>query len=136
RTPGGVYIPGGSGDARGAIAPSEARQFRREVRERLAEAERLRDQLARDGQDVSQLDAAIRDMRRLDDDRIYGMPLDLDRLQASVVDGLKQFEYMLRRELQGDVEDNPFLSNSDEVPEGYRALVEEYYRALSRREGR
>ncbi len=134
RQPGGVYGPGGGGNAFGAIFPSgDVRQWRNEVRERLAETQRLRDQLAREGRDVSALEAVIRDMRALQQERLYATPRELEQLQASVVDGLKQFEYTLRRELQGEAKAKLFLSGTDEVPEGYRKAVQEYYRALSRR---
>lgn len=134
RTETGVYGPGGGGDARGAVfGAGEVRQFRGELRERLAEAQRLREQLSRDGRDVSALDGVIRDMRALDNERVYANPRELERLQTAVVDGLKQFEYTLRRELQGEAKEKLFLSGTDEVPEGYRKLVEEYYRSLGRR---
>jgi hypothetical protein len=72
-------------------------------------------------------------MRALQEDRIYSMPRELERLQTSVIDGLKQFEYTLRREIQGESKEKLFLSGTDEVPEGYRKLVDEYYRSLGRR---
>ena len=46
---------------------------------------------------------------------------------------IEEFEYVLRRRL-GSEERELLLTGSDEVPEAYRALVEEYYRALG--EGR
>ena len=56
------------------------------------------------------------------------------RLQDEVVQGLKRFEFALRRELQLGSE-RVFLSGSEEVPATFRELVEEYYRALSREPG-
>jgi hypothetical protein len=107
------------------------RQFRAEVRERLAEAQRLRDELQRQGFDVSELNQVVRDLQALDNNRVYQDPKGLAQLQASVVDGVKQFEYRLRRELAGAADEKKLLTGSDEVPEGFRKLVEEYYKALS-----
>jgi hypothetical protein len=124
---------GGGGDARPpAFTPGDVRQLRSEVRQRLADAQALRQELSRQGIDTSELDGVIRDLRALDNEGVYAIPLDVDRLQAAVVDGAKQFEYRLRRELAGADEQRLLLSGSDEVPEGFRKLVEEYYRALSR----
>jgi hypothetical protein len=115
------------------MSPGDVRQFRSEVRQRLNDAQQLRNQMAREGRDVTELDRVIGDLRALDSERVYGTPRELERLQASVVDGLKQFEYSLRRELDGAGKEKMFLSGSDEVPEGFRKMVEEYYRALSRK---
>ena len=48
---------------------------------------------------------------------------------------MKQLEFELRRQFAADEEDRLFLFRSGDVPEEYRALVEEYYRALSRGRG-
>ena len=48
---------------------------------------------------------------------------------------IKQLEFRLRREFAADDEGEIFLYQSGDVPEEYRALVEEYYRALSRSRG-
>jgi hypothetical protein len=130
-------VNGGGGGARGAFGPrgvgaDDARQLRGEVRERLAEAQALRQQLAREGRDVSQLDDVIRGLRSLGSDAIWGDGENLRRLQEQVVDNLKQYEFGLRRDVLGADRERLFLSGTDEVPEGFRKLVEEYYRALSR----
>ena len=72
-------------------------------------------------------------MRALESAGAYDDPEELQRLQASVIDGLKTFEFGLRRRIEGTGRDRPLLSGSDEVPPGYRQLVEEYYRSLSRK---
>ena len=59
-------------------------------------------------------------------------PIDeIARLQTFVSENLKQFEYRLRREIEGDEADQLFLAGSDEVPSGFRDLIEEYFRSLS-----
>ena len=63
---------------------------------------------------------------------MYDDTAEVLRLQSQILEGMKQVEFRLRRELQGEEGDQVFLSGSDEVPEGYRELVEEYYRSLAR----
>jgi hypothetical protein len=72
----------------------------------------------------------IAGLRALDDQRVYGDAEEIARLQAAVIRGLKEFEYTLRRQLDAD-DERLFLSGSDEVPEGYREMVEDYYEALA-----
>jgi hypothetical protein len=131
---GGVPMgPGGGGDSRvGPMGPDDVRQFRAEARQRLAEAERLRRELQREGLETAELDAVIADLRRLDVERVYGDPLEFTRLQMAVVDGIKQFEYNLRRQVLGAERERLLSTGSGDVPEAYRRLVEEYYRSLSR----
>jgi hypothetical protein len=121
-------MPGG----RGEIGPDEARQLAREYRERRAEAEALGRELAREGVDVEQLRELIAGMRRLESARAFDDPADVARLQAAVVEGAKAFEFALRRQAARDDGEGPRLGGSTEVPAGYRELVEEYFRSLSR----
>lgn len=121
---------GGRGGPVSGLGAEDTRQFRREFRERRAEAEALRQELSRLGVDVSQMAEVIAGLRALDDQRVYGDAEEIARLQSSVIRGLKEFEYALRRQLDAG-EEQLFLSGSDEVPEGYREMVEEYYKALA-----
>ena len=57
--------------------------------------------------------------------------LALARLQSTIAEGLKRFEFGLRRRV--DATENAIaLTGSDEVPEEFRKLVQEYYRSLAR----
>ena len=76
----------------------------------------------------------IDEMRRLESQRTYSDAEELQRLQASVVEGFKNFEFALRRAIEGDVRDRPLLGGSSDVPPEYRKMVEEYYKALAKRE--
>jgi hypothetical protein len=116
------------------LSPEQIRQLSREYRERRGDAEALRRELSREGVDVAALDRMIDEMRRLESQRIYNDPEELQRLQASVVDGFKNFEFALRRAIEGDVRDRPLLGGTSDVPPEYRKMVEEYYKALARRE--
>src|SRR5262249_24071044 len=81
--------------------------------------------------DAKELDEILKGLRMLDDDRAYKDAAELQRLQAAVAEGLKRFEFNLRRqaELKGS---EVFLSGADDVPEEFRKLVEQYYKSLSK----
>ena len=79
--------------------------------------------------------AAIRYVRKLDDESVYANPEIVGRLEQSVTDNIKRFEYQLRRRLDQNAS-QVFLSGTDDVPEQYRKLVEQYYRSLSKGGGK
>ncbi|UCC81487.1 MAG: hypothetical protein JSW46_10740 [Gemmatimonadota bacterium] len=120
-----------SADGFPGFTPGDVRQFRREFRERRAEAERLQESLEAQGIDAGELEAVIDRLGRLESSRVWGDPKGLAELQAEVIQGLKEFEYVLRRQLGGGDERELLLTGSDDVPPGYRELVEEYYKALA-----
>jgi hypothetical protein len=126
----------GSQDGRnfqpGTFSTEDIRQWRREFRERVQEAEGLREELRRQDLQVPDLKDIIARMKEFDQKKIYMDPLGFDELQADLLEELKQFEYWLRRELEGIGKEKLFLAGSDQVPSEYRKLVEEYYRSLSR----
>jgi hypothetical protein len=134
------YGAGGAwgGDARnwgggwGYYSPDDIRQFRRELREWSSDAEALRQDLTRVGIDPRELDAIMRDLRALDNDQSFVDPRSLAALQAAALERLKQFEFGLRKQVDGSAEQLS-LSGSDEVPAGFRTAIEEYYRSLARR---
>ena len=109
------------------------RQFNREFRERMQELSELRRQLAQEGIDVGELDNVLSQMGGMDRSGVIGDALGVALLEAEVIQGLKEFEFNLRRQLQIDDDQRMYLSGSDAVPEGYRELVDEYYRELARR---
>ena len=130
-------IGGSQGDARpmpGRFTGEQTRQFRGEARQRTADAEALRRLLNQQKIDSKELDEIIKGLRKLDDESVYANPETLARLEQSVTDNVKRFEYMLRRRLDAN-SGQVFLSGNDDVPEQYRKLVEQYYRSLSAKGG-
>ncbi|HEX9728917.1 MAG TPA: hypothetical protein VGA37_10465 [Gemmatimonadales bacterium] len=124
----------GAGPGNGRrLDPQAQRQFQRELRERRGDLQQLREQLQQDGVDVSQLDAVMRNLGRFDNQGAIGDPRGIERLQTEIVQGIKEFEYALRRQILGSDADRLFLSGSDETPAEYREMVEEYYRRLAER---
>jgi hypothetical protein len=137
----GAYGAGGpnyNGDPYGGwgqrvYSPQEIRDFRNQARYWTNEAQQLRDQLRRDGMNPGpELDEILRAMRQLDDDRVYKDARELERLQTMVGEGLKRFEFGLRRKIEDTETDQPTLAISDEVPRGFRDQVEEYFRSLAK----
>jgi len=84
------------------------------------------------GRPVEELDRVLESMTRLDDRGVITDPRALAEIHQSMLDQLKRMEFGLRREVEGETGRNPTLTGRDDVPDGYRALVEEYYRALAR----
>jgi hypothetical protein len=81
--------------------------------------------------DAQVLDEILRRLRELDSERVYKDVAELERLQTFVAEGLKRFEYGLRRQT-GDEADRALVTGADDVPAEFRTLVEEYYRSLSK----
>ena len=117
---GGSRIGPGGSDGGGAFQPGtfsteEIRQLQREFRERVSDAESLRQELARQSVDVPDLGEIIRRMEEFERKQVYLNPLGLEQLEEDVLTELKQFEYWLRRELEGIGEGELFLAGSDQV---------------------
>ena len=127
-TNGGAY----ANSRGGRLSPGDIRQFRGEARQRIQEAIELQRILEEEDLNQQQLGEVIGALRELDRENVYLDLAELNRLQSQIVEGLRQLEFGLRRELEGEGQDRVFVSGSDEVPTGFRRLVEEYYRALSR----
>jgi hypothetical protein len=62
---------------------------------------------------------------------VYQDVATLERLQSAVAEGMKRFEFNLRRQAEAKGSE-VFLSGADDVPEEYRKLVEQYYKSLSK----
>ena len=123
--------PQQGGQPNGQGMPGTARQLARELQERRRDAEALRRDLAAQGVDVSGLDRAIAQLRTMESAPGGRDTETGQRLLASVVEALKAFEFSARRELQGEGGERPRLGRADEVPAGYRELVEKYFESLA-----
>ena len=140
--PGGgsqLGMPGGGlggGGQPTRLGTNDIRQYSREFGLRREAAEALRRELAAGGQNLDQaeLDRIIGDLRRLESGRPFNDPRAMEELQRSVIEGLKTWEFKLWRSLAQNGGDNrPALGAPSQVPSEYRALVEEYYRSLSKK---
>jgi len=123
--------PGGGGE-RGRLGAEETRQLRREITERAQDAEAFRRALEESGVSSPQAAALAQRLQGLATDRNLRDPLGLAELAGQVADDIKMLEYVLRRDVDGKRPELQ-LSGSEELPPGYRAMVEEYYRTLARK---
>ena len=132
-TSGAPQFGGGFGSRRpgAGMTPEDARQFRAEVRQFTATAQQMRPMVKGQKDDLKALDEVLKNLRALDNDKVFGDPTQFDRLQAQAADAIKRFEFNLRRraELKGN---EVLLSGDGDVPEEFRKLVEQYYKSLSK----
>lgn len=127
---GGVVAP------MGRLSAESSRQMRAEATQRLQEAGALRREMTASGrtaQDVRDLDAAINGMRQLAGSGAYRNAEELARIQQDVVAGVARFEFGLRRSILGEDTEKVFLPGGGEVPNGFRSLVDAYFRSLSKK---
>jgi hypothetical protein len=103
---------------------NETRQLDPDIRELLSRAR---------GTDIPQRDIeeTIAALKQLQDERTYKDVGELVRLQSIVAEGLKRFEFALRRKVEGE-QNAVALSGADESPEAYKKANEEYFRQLSK----
>jgi hypothetical protein len=132
--------PGGrlGGNAQGGtpnapLSADDIRQFSREFREQRQSAEALKRELQQMGVDPSDLNRMIEQMRQLENGKNYDDPASVERLQDSLIEGLKAFEFALRRQVEGNDKGRPVLGGAGDVPAGFRQMVDEYYRSLSKK---
>jgi hypothetical protein len=130
----GEQQSGGSGQGGpGRFSAEDVRQFSRELRSQREVAEALRRNLAGTGVSAADLDRLIARLREMEAARTFDDPEELERLRGAVLEGIKEFEFGLRRQLGAVDRNGPVLGGSDDVPQAYRDLVNEYFRSLSRR---
>ena len=129
----------GQGGAGGAAGRREARQLERELRRRTEDAEALQRELSGIGgggeRGAERLGDVVSALRGLNSERLTGDPRGMEILEAEVLDTLRQIEFELRRALSGASGADVLTGSGDRAPEAYREMVEEYFRALSRRPG-
>jgi hypothetical protein len=120
--------PGTPGSRMGG---SDPRQLNRELRERRLDAERLRRDLEQEGVEVGDLERILSRMRALEARGLGNDRQALTLLQSQVIEGLKEFEFALRRQVTGTEDRRPRSGRQSEVPAEYRELVDRYYESLS-----
>jgi hypothetical protein len=117
------------------LTEEEIRQYTREFAQRLAQARELQESLQAQGRDTPELEEAIEALEALRRAETYGDLPQIARLQGQLRESLKRLEFVLRREVEGERAGQAALTGADEVPPGFRKMVEEYFRNLARRGG-
>ena len=110
------------------------RQLRNQAGQLANDAQQLRRQLQESGgsaQDLQAVDEVLRNLRGMNGEQT-GDLTGLQQLSSAALDRMKRLEFELRRRTDTS-SDQLFLSGSDEAPERYRSLVNEYFRELSQR---
>ena len=131
---GGMQGGGGAqGGGRGPYSGEDVRQFGRELRGQREAAEALRNELRGQGQNVEDLTQLIEQLRGIEGSRAFNDPDELARLRTAVVQGFKEYEFALRRQLGGAEAERPALGGNENVPAGYRDMVNEYFKSLSKK---
>jgi hypothetical protein len=109
----------------------DARQFGRDIRDRREAIEDLRNDLRQQGVNTAELDRLIERLRDLEQNRLGGDPMGLDRLQAEVIEGFKQFEFSLFRQLGVGLAKQPATGMRPDAPAEFKKAVDEYYKSLA-----
>jgi hypothetical protein len=113
------------------LGEEDQRQLRGEARQLDAEARALLSRVNGENLTPREQEELLEALRRLQDERTYKDVGELVRLQAIVAEGLKRFEFGLRRKVEGE-QDAIALSGADESPEAYKKANEQYFRSLSK----
>jgi hypothetical protein len=110
------------------------RQLPAEIRERVREAQELRQQWGGSTTGAArELDEIIDRLKKLADGHMDGDAATAALLKADVIEPLRQLELELSRQIQQQSgRTNLRLRDEGAAPEKYRKAVEEYYRRLSK----
>lgn len=127
RTANSLFPPRGD-----AYRDEDYRQMRREIQERILDAEEMRQLMNRNPTQLENLEEVIDRLIKLDDARDHSDPDEIARLKGAI-ELLRQLELDLSRDLSILTDREKYLSAEDnEAPSSYQKLVEEYYKALAR----
>ena len=100
-----------------------------------SDAEAMKRQLQQGGgtrQDMQSVDDFINALHQLGNDK--GNADNIAGLSQAALDKIKKIEFELRKRTDTS-NDELFVSGGDDAPAKYRALVDEYYRELSKKSG-
>ena len=102
----------------------------------MRDIQEIRDQLGRNNPLTGDLNRIMEAVRRRMDGQFHGDPAEIEALRREVIDPFRSIELELSRELQVLIGKENIRSAADEeIPAGYKKLVEDYYKKLSDRPG-
>ena len=114
------------------LTPEQVRQFDKEYQLRFREGQELARQLRDRPELAAQVEDILKRMKGMPTARMLADEAELARLKGSVIEGFRQLELQLSRELNEIArKDNIRLSKDEDIPKEYRKQVEDYYRALA-----
>ncbi|PYV38486.1 MAG: hypothetical protein DMG06_25565 [Acidobacteria bacterium] len=117
----------------GRLTPEQMRQFEKEYQLRLKEAQEIGRNLTGQPDLATQLKNMVERMKQMSSMKFLLDERELERLRNNVIEGFRQLELDLSKNLQHLItKENLHLAKDEEIPEAYRKQVEDYYKALSR----
>jgi hypothetical protein len=131
----GAWNTGNNAELPRPVAPDSSPvspEIRRNYQEGLHELGNLRGAVDDDPEAQRQVDELIRAMQKLDPRRFPGNPAMVDELYARVLSGVDKLELQLRQEPAENAPEEVRGDSPQQVPDGYRAAVADYYRRLSK----
>jgi polyphosphate kinase len=109
------------------------RQFEKEYQLRLKEAQEIGRNLTGQPDLATQLKNMVERMKQMSSMKFLLDERQLERLRSHVIEGFRQLELDLSKNLQHLItKENLHLAKDEEIPEAYRKQVEDYYKALSK----
>ncbi len=112
--------------------PRQFRQFEKEYQYRLGEARNLSKGLRGYTDLATQVRNMVKRMEQMKSLRFLHDPQELERLRQGVIEGVRQLEFDLSRQVRQLTEGDPIhLVRDEEAPSRYRKQVDDYYKALS-----
>jgi hypothetical protein len=112
----------------------DVRQWANQARQLANDTQTLRNQLQQagvGGKDLMPVDEVVKALRALGDERNYQNMGNLESLYSAAVDKFKSLEFELRKRTD-TTNEQLYLSGSEDLPPNFRALIQEYYRTLSK----
>ncbi len=117
-----------------SMTPEERRQFEREYELRVKEAQEIGKHLSDQPDLAGQVKNVMERMKQMNSLKFLQDNKELERLSSSVIEGFRQLEVDLSKNLQQQfTRENIHLAKDEDIPESYRKQVEDYYKALSKR---
>jgi hypothetical protein len=126
---------GGGGDSRPG---ADWRQIQNSARNLANDAADVRRQLQQAGvaqKDLVPVDDILKALRDLGSDQGLRNPKGLQELYTAALDKFKALDFAIRKRLDTSSE-QLYLSGSEDVPEAFRTLIQEYYRQLAKKGGK
>jgi len=80
--------------------------------------------------DLTPVDDVIKALQQLGNEKNLQNPKGVQELYANAVDKFKMLEFEIRKRV--DTNQQVLLSGTEDVPPAYKALIEEYSRALAK----
>ena len=112
------------------------RQIQNQAQQLAKDAADVGQQLRKAGiqpKDLTPIDDVVKALQALGSDKVKD-PKGLQELYQTAVDKFKALEFEIRKRVDTSNE-QLFLSGSEDMPPQFKSLIEEYYRALTKKGG-